>query len=472
MADQGGQQQPGAVMNAAAIQALVQQAVQAAIGAIQQQQQQPAHQQQPAPAFALVPGDGDPNTPWDFTSGDGLKLFQAATKPLDTKFDGTNGKLQYFLDAIHDRANTYGLASVLRVNVGGDVRVLTKEYGALSEGQMRAHALTYQNQDNRSRQAAAVLLTLVKGSLAAETLDELKQTEYTVTVQVNGNNEVREDGPLMLFKLINLVSVEVRATCSGILKKLTGAGLSAIMEEEKSDVKAFNTQVNMLMVALRARRRDIPDIIPYLFEAYQTCEDSEFRGYMKMREQFYNDGTTANLTSNQLMETALQQYKTLVDNGKWQQKSKQELEFIAMMTKLEATEKKLIQVPAKQRKAGTPGKKNDKKQGPRDDGAWAWKGIAPKAGEATTKTFRGKKYLYCDHGDTKWVLEEKRGVKHKDTCSKMFKDDATSSTAASSTSGTNATPKKKKAWSQALAGIQEDVSQITSEDDEMEMEEE
>ena len=43
----------------------------------------------------------------------------AATNSLDTKFDGTNGKLQhYFLDAIHDRANTYGLLSVLRIDVG------------------------------------------------------------------------------------------------------------------------------------------------------------------------------------------------------------------------------------------------------------------------------------------------------------------------------------------------------------------
>ena len=103
-------------MDAAAIQAIVQQAVQAALANMGNPPAPVVPQQ--APAFALVPGDGDPNTPWNFTSGDGLKLFQAATKPLDTKFDGTSGKLQYFLDAIHDRANTYGLSAVLRIDVG------------------------------------------------------------------------------------------------------------------------------------------------------------------------------------------------------------------------------------------------------------------------------------------------------------------------------------------------------------------
>ena len=83
------------------------------------------------------------------------------------------------------------------------------------------------------------------------------------------------------------------------------------------------------------------------------------------------------------------------------------------MGKLEAVEKKLIQV-----KKPTP-KKRAKGVAPTNDGDWAWKGVAPKPGEPRTRTFRGKQYIYCDHGVTKWVLEEKRGVKHKDACSKL-----------------------------------------------------
>ena len=62
-------------------------------------------------------------------------------------------------------------------------------------------------------------------------------------------------------------------------------------------------------------------------------------------------------------------------------------------------------------------------------------------------------------------------MKHKDACSKLHMDDATKSTAASSGGSSGATPKKKQAWSQALASVQEDISAMTQ-DDEMEMEDE
>ena len=187
---------PPQMMNAAQVQALVQQAVQAAMAGMQQQQpanipaNPPQAQAQPGVVpFALVPGDGNANVPWNFTTGDGLKLFQAATRPLETKFDGSVGKLQYFLDAIQNRAETYGMAGILKVNVAAigapnDYRNLTVEYGAITAIQMQTHAQTYQALDNRERQSAAVLLTLLKQSIAPETLDELKQKDFRVTVHL------------------------------------------------------------------------------------------------------------------------------------------------------------------------------------------------------------------------------------------------------------------------------------------------
>ena len=138
-----------------------------------------------------------------------------------------------------------------------------------------------------------------------------------------------------------------------------------------------------------------------------------------------------------------------------------------MMTRLEEKEKRLVQVKK------TPKKKTTvNKSGPVNDGDWAWKGVAPKAGEPRTRTFRNKKYIYCDHGTTKWVLEEKNGRKHKDHCSKL-NDSATAQTETSSSTGagSDATPKKKNAWNQALAAVQEDVSMITEDEQMMEDEE-
>jgi hypothetical protein len=102
---------------------------------------------------------------------------------------------------------TYSIDAVLRVNIGTqaapEYRSLTMEYGSILEAQMRAHALTYQTLDGRLRQSSAALTSLISNSVTPELLDELKQKNYEVSVQV-GNPPAstdRLDGPLMLYQL-------------------------------------------------------------------------------------------------------------------------------------------------------------------------------------------------------------------------------------------------------------------------------
>ena len=166
-----------------------------------------------------------------------------------------------------------------------------------------------------------------------------------------------------------------------------------------------------------------------------------------------------------MMTTALQKYKTMVDKDVWKQKSKRELEFIAMMNHhVEEAKKKLVPKQAKKSNAKAAGKSATRTTHG-NTGDWAWKGVAPVGNEPTERTFRGKKYIYCDHGDTKWVLEEKRGVKHIHACSKVtsgsVSDTASSSGSSSGGGETKATPKKQSAWTKALAAMQEDVSTVT-----------
>jgi hypothetical protein len=455
-------------LTAAQLQAIVQTAVQAAIAAAQ-----PGPPAQPV--FALVPGGGDPNTPWNFTSGDGLKLFQAATKGFDKRFDGDMEKLQYFLDALQERAMTYGMDGILRVNIGTtaapEYRMLTSEYGSISEAQMRVHALTYQALDGRLRQSSATLISLISNSVSPELLDELKQKSYTVSVQV-GNppaQEERHDGPLMLYQLIMLVSVDTRATVATLLKQLTGSGMSIIMEEVKSDIHEFNKKVNMKMIALRARRREVPDCVPALFEAYQVCEDSTFTKYIGRKEEEYEDKTIATMSNKSLMEMALEKYKTLNEKGLWKKKTKEQLEFIALKSELETARKQLVQKPLRETKKAV-----QSKQGPRNDGEWAWKSVAPKEGESHAKAYKGKDYVYCPHhGDTKWVLKvNNKGVEHNTGCrAKQQANSGSSVSMTASTKGSTASPAKTPSKpdrdmviAKALAAVYEDeLSALTEE---------
>jgi hypothetical protein len=176
----------------------------------------------------------------------------------------------------------------------------------------------------------------IKASIEPEVAIKLTQMQdnYTVIVQ----NERRIDGPLMLFRLIGMVAIETRATVSNITNKL--GNLMEIMEEEKSNIKDFNTKVNLLILVLQARNAPVPDILNQLFTAYKACGDSSFAKYITTKEDLYMDGTM-NYTRPQLMKVVVKKFKTISNKGEWLKKSEEQLEFIAMKAQLQSQLEKL-----------------------------------------------------------------------------------------------------------------------------------
>jgi flagellar hook-associated protein FlgK len=161
------------------------------------------------------------------------------------------------------------------------------------------------------------------------------------------------------------------------------------MEEEKSNIKDFNTKVNLLILALQARNAPIPDFLNQLFTAYKACGDSHFAKYITTKEDLHMDGTM-NYTRPQLMKVAVEKFKTISDKGEWLKKSEEQLQFIAMKAQLQSQLEKLgsNKKPQLKQNAEKPPKKNVRP----NTGKWAWKSVPPKAGEANKKTVDGKKY--------------------------------------------------------------------------------
>ena len=303
-------------------------------------------------------------------------------------------------------------------------------------------------------------MTLIASSLGPAIFEELKQKEDSYTVVVNpGPNEMRRvDGACMLYQLAMLVAVETRATVSSLLKQLSGPALMDLMGECDSDIKEFNKRVNVAIVALRARRATVPDLLPPLFEAYRSCEDASFADYFKRKEEQYED-RSLNVTVAVLMTSAQEKFKISSDKKQWKKKTSQQLEFIAMRAERTAWRNeraeinKLVQKPKKEPKAKTA-----KKAGPVNDGAWAWKNDAPKAGEPTTRTFRGKSYMHCPHhGDTKWVLTiNPKGVPHATGCRALLKSSGDTASTSSSTKAS-----KNETYKQALVSLLEDEQDVS-----------
>jgi hypothetical protein len=97
-----------------------------------------------------------------------------------------------------------------------------------------------------------------------------------------------------------------------------------------------------------------------------------------------------------------------------------ELEFIAMQSELKQLRQNAVN-KAPQKDKEKRGTTDPSEKGNRNTGKFAWKGVAPKSGEAQEKTVKGKVYIYCPHhGDTKWVLKTNlKGIGHRTGCRKM-----------------------------------------------------
>jgi hypothetical protein len=153
-------------MNPAQFQQLLDAMAQAIAAAVPPPVVPPAAAAAAAAPFALAPGGGENAPVWDFTSGDGLKLYVAATEGMEPKFDGKQENLQYFLDCVQDKGNTYGWNPILNLNdAGGVSRDITTEYGALNQDLITNAAMVYQVLDNRNRQASAMLIAFINNSL-------------------------------------------------------------------------------------------------------------------------------------------------------------------------------------------------------------------------------------------------------------------------------------------------------------------
>ena len=409
--------------------------------------------------FSVVPG-GTGNVPWDFTSGDGMKLFHNSTKALDPKFDGDQKQLHNFLTTVEDRAESYGWTSILTIPVGGtETRSLTEEFGTITEAQVRAHAAIYLELNERNHQASACLKKFLTSSLEADILSQVLQlkAKYTITTT---NGEDKESGALMLFHLIKIVSIETRSTVANIMRHLNN--LPKVMEESKSDVKDFNKAVNEHITELNARRASVPEIVTGLFEAYRTCEDEKFSEWAYRKEELYVDSDIS-WTKEELMQKALEKYKHIKSVDGWMTKSEKELDFVAMKAHwLQASKgngngkkpkAQLQQDPPRTDKDG-----NKKKQFVKHKGDKAWKGVAPKSGEPKSKEVNGKKYVACNHGETQWALETTAaGEKHLEVCTVLH---------GGGSKANHGTPTKKQLTNaRALAHVMEEDEAEDAEDD-------
>ena len=234
-----------------------------------------------------------------------------------------------FLIALGKRGESYGwnasLFNISNQEVGNpqDKNLLT-QYGVLTLENCQAHATAYIGIPNRAAQASIMCLNAITASVGPDLMMKLvnRQEDYTLTA-----NRVM-DGTCMVYTLISCVVIHTRATISVIRAQLQS--LPALMKQHKSNITNFNADVDDKITSLRAVDEGCQDLLSFLFAAYQTASDKEFREYIHDREVKWENNEIANMSVEDLMATAEGRYKVMVEKGVWAKPSREEADLMAL----------------------------------------------------------------------------------------------------------------------------------------------
>jgi hypothetical protein len=219
--------------------------------------------------------------------------------------------------------------------------------------------------------------------------------------EINGTR----DGPCYLKVILMKFYVETNATNFYLRQSLLQ--LPKKMEELKSNVPAFNDHVQAITVDLAAGGQESSDLLVYLFLAYLTIKDSNFKRFIERKKEDYDDGKET-ITANTLMDQALNKFNQLTQAKTWNKKSPEQEQLIALTARLEEANSKIAELSKKKPKGGPnkdepsadssdPDKDKDTKNGTRqhrqDFGDWKWK----RNDNETEMERNGTKYYWCDH---------------------------------------------------------------------------
>jgi methionyl-tRNA formyltransferase len=109
--------------------------------------------------------------------------------------------------------------------------------------------------------------------------------------------------------------------------------------------------------------------------------------YIKKKEDFYEEG--GDVTYEQLMDWALNEFKARKENGTWCQRSSEEETIIALQAQISQLMKMSRAVPEK------PGVEKSQKKDWASKEKVKWIKVALKSGEQTTKEVNGKVWHWC-----------------------------------------------------------------------------
>jgi hypothetical protein len=408
--------------------------------------QDPADIQDPAniplaqavPVFALTPALYNTRV-IDYSTQSGIKIFNKSVEKLqDTPFDIDADGLHSFLNAVQERADSFGWEHILMVPKDilfpdEDHTSLTRNFGELSMEQVRDHALTYMHNQCRAAQDSHALYLCLMNSLSTKGKDKVTLYRHDYY------SRNQPSGPLLLKLIIRECRIDTRATVRHIRAKLSS--LPSYLSSINFNIPEFNRYVLGLVEQLRARGTTTHDLLANLFVAYESATDRDFVNFIKQRKQQYDMG--ADIDEHMLMQYAQVQYQIQIEDGTWAKPTPDQERIVALETKFNDYKKKH---PSSSNNTGSgKGKNNKSAKGKKGKGNnksnsnntsdQAWRTKPPKNNERhKSKKVDDRTYWWCPHHKS-WCM-------HKAKDCRLATNSGTNNTNSGSapTSGATTTP--------------------------------
>lgn len=380
----------------------------------------------PQAAFARTPALAHAGV-LDLSSSEGMKIYNAATATLPSKFSGGPNEIYLLLKDLMQRSQAFGWSGIIIVNTAAPPaagappppainRNLLTQYGLISLEQLRTKAIGYEDADGRAAQDSHMMYQCIYNTMTEEAKLKVLSDHEDYEVPLVGGG-IAQNGPLFLKVIIRNSTVDTMSTVFFLRGNLNQ--LKEYMGAVNCNIELFNQYVTNQVEALAARGAESSDLLINLFEAYEIVPDRKFIKHIEKKKDDYEDG--GNTTPTILMHHALTKYKDLKRAKKWQAPSAEEEKIVALSAQVESLKKF-----AKKKGHATNTKESDGKKGKRrdDDPKYKWKKVAPKTGEPHTKTVNGKNYHWCK-GHLAWTIHSNEECRMVPDASSAGEDEIT-----------------------------------------------
>ncbi len=288
------------------------------------------------------------------TTAEGRKLWELATKPLKTEFDGTKAGYPLFKSQLRNRISKCLWQDIVTFNID------SKDHSLVDNADLIPIALVHQAREQRQAiilggviapvapdpaNAVAGHPGVTQAQLDAATLAHFRSTMlHSVLVdsvtgdleqhvaELQNQNRTHDDGPTLL-KLIQDKSrgKAVRQQMSNVRNELKNLSL----KEHKWDVSSFNARLKALISTLRNNEEPFlhTDVADAVIKNCKSVKHEEFRTVI-ITELNAADKANEDPDWEELLELGEAKFQAMTQAGEWGKRTSQEEQLFVLQAQI------------------------------------------------------------------------------------------------------------------------------------------